>query len=377
MRPWEQEVNMTALLSRSLYFVAAFALFLLLWPNPITIFLAACLSCLTIPIYRKLRLNAEEWRRRLLAKPVKTRRDHFSLRFSRWMPITVYTLVIISGFFTPFAAIALLVSPQAVAGLQRLRELRDSNFQLPSHWVKYIEEAQHTLSEYPTLEKAVKDTFNNLDSLFTDAVGMLVSRSFGFVGSTMNIVWLTFLFLMLTILFTRYSRAIRKAFSRILRLPHSMLARFTLAVHKALKGIMLGIVLVALVQGTLCGVGFAVAGVNQPAFWGMLATMVAPIPAVGTALVWLPLCISLWFTGKTMAAVGLALWGALFISAIDNILRPFFLRQGIKAPFFVLILAILCGLSSFGAVGLIAGPVLLAISLQAFEEANHYHGRLF
>lgn len=135
---------------------------------------------------------------------------------------------------------------------------------------------------------------------------------------------------------------------------------------------MLGIVFVALVQGALCGIGFAVAGVNQPAFWGMLATLVAPIPAFGTALVWLPLCISLWFSGKTMAAICLALWGGLFISGVDNVLRPFFLRQGINASFFVLILSILCGLSVFGGVGLIAGPVLLAIAVQAYEEGSRY-----
>ena len=60
---------------------------------------------------------------------------------------------------------------------------------------------------------------------------------------------------------------------------------------------MFGIVFVALVRGALCGIAFAVAGINQPAFWGMLATLVAPIPAIGTALVWLPLCLSLWFSG--------------------------------------------------------------------------------
>lgn len=97
---------------------------------------------------------------------------------------------------------------------------------------------------------------------------------------------------------------------------------------------------------------------------------------VGTALVWLPLCLSLWFTGKTMAAVGLALWGMLAVAGVDNVLRPLFLRQGINAPFFVLIIAILCGLASFGPVGLIAGPVLLAFAMQAVEEGNriYQHG---
>ena len=71
-----------------------------------------------------------------------------------------------------------------------------------------------------------------------------------------------------------------------------------------------------------------------------------------------------------MAAVGLALWGIVVVAGVDNVLRPLFLQQGIKAPFFVLIIAILCGMSSFGPVGLIAGPVLLAFAIQAVEEGN-------
>ena len=130
----------------------------------------------------------------------------------------------------------------------------------------------------------------------------------------------------------------------------------------------------AIAQGVLCGIGFAVAGIKQPAFWGLLATVVAPIPFVGTALVWGPLCLSLWFSGATMPAVGLALWGTLAVTSVDNILRPLFLQQGINAPFFVLIVAILCGLGSFGPMGLIIGPVLLAIAMQAVEEAHQtYH----
>lgn len=366
---------MKALLPRLLYLIAVIAILLLLWPNPITIFLAACFSCLTLPVYRRLRAQAFNWRKRLGAKGSQTQTTRALERLARIFPLTAYILFIMVSFLSPIAALVVLVSPQAASGLQKLRELRAANFQIPEHWLQYLGRMRHALSDYPTFEKAVNDTINNLDSLVTDAVGMLMSRSFGFVGSTMTAIWLTFLFLMLTILFTQYARGIRKVFGRILRLPHFMLGRFILAVHKALKGVMLGIVLVALVQGALCGIGFAVAGVSQPAFWGLLATIVAPIPAIGTALVWFPLCVTLWFTGKTVAAIGLALWGALFVSGVDNVLRPFFLRQGIRAPFFVLILVILCGLSSLGPVGLIAGPVLLAIAMQALEEANRFYGR--
>lgn len=364
---------MTFPLPRLLYLLGALALYLLLWPNPITIFMAACLSCLTLPLYRRLRRETGTWRKHLEQTTPDSRGRRFLMAVSSYVPLGGYVAVILSSLLAPVAVLALLVSPQAVAGLARLRELQANNFQLPPHWLEYIHAVRRSLAEYPSIEKALNEAIDNIDTLFSDAVGMLVSRSFGFVGSTMTVLWTLFLFLMLTVLFTVYSRRIRKVACRIFHIPQELLARFTMAIHRALKAIMLGIVLVALAQGALCGVGFAVAGVNQPAFWGMLATLVAPIPMVGTAIVWGPLCISLWFSGKSMAAVGLALWGILAVAGVDNVLRPFFLRQGINAPFLVLILAILCGLSAFGAVGLIAGPVLLAFAMQSVEEANRYH----
>ncbi len=367
---------MVKFLPRSLYVLTCASCLLLVWQNPVMVFLAACFSCLTVPVYRKLYEKAQVWQKRLTSKPHLSGPERALLRLYRAFPITAYGLFIIISFLTPIAALILLVSPQATAGLSRLRELREANFQMPASWVLHLDRLREEIAKYPTIKKALNDTINNLDSMVTGYIGMLVSQGFGFLGSTVTLIWLTFLLLMLTILFTRYSRDIRKVCSRILRLPNSMLARFVNAIHKALKGVMLGIVLVAIVQGALCGIGFYFAGVNQPAFWGLLATLVAPIPAIGTAFVWFPLCVALWFTGKTVAAIGLALWGALFVSGVDNVLRPFFLRQGINAPFLVLILVILCGLSSFGAVGLIAGPVLLAIALQALDEANHYYGKI-
>lgn len=179
---------MIAFLPRTLYMVTAVALFMLVWPNPVTLFLAACFSCLTIPVYQKLKNQADRWQKKLALHPKPTKINQMLQRMAKNYPICAYALFIIFSFLAPFAVIALLVSPQAVAGMARLRELKASNFQLPPHWVQYLQELRRSLHEYPTIEKALNDTINNLDSMITDAVGMLVSRSFGFVGSTMNVV---------------------------------------------------------------------------------------------------------------------------------------------------------------------------------------------
>ncbi len=361
---------MTLTLPRLLYLLAALALYLLLWRNPVTIFMAACLSCLSLPLYRSLQMKGRMWRKRLEKTSGGHRWRKFRLALSSSLPLYSYITVLLSSILVPIAMFALLVTPQAAAGFERLRELQANNFQLPPDWVANIQQWRQSLAEYPRMEKMVSDFLQKLDAFFGDAMSMLLSRSMDFLGGTMTVLWTGFLFFTLTVIFTVYARHIRKISGRIFHIPQLMLGRFTAAIHRALRGILLGIILVAAAQGILCGIAFAVAGVRQPAFWGLLATLVAPIPAIGTAIVWLPLCLSLWFTGKSMAAIGLALWGVVVVAGVDNILRPLFLQKGINAPFFVLIIAILCGLASFGPVGLIAGPVLLAFALQAVEEGN-------
>ena len=252
-----------------------------------------------------------------------------------------------------------------------LQKLRESNFQIPQTWLDQWDSAKAWANELvPGLDRSLDDLFSSLYAYIGKGVSTIVSGSLGFVGGTMTAFWVVFLFLTLAIFATIYAERLHRLTLALTRMPAPMLARFVQAVRGALRGVLLGVVLVALAQGVLCGVGFAVAGVKQPAFWGMLACLVAPIPLVGTALVWIPLAIMLWFTGETLAAVGLYIWGTLAVAGIDNLLRPLFLRQGINAPIFILVLAILCGIATFGPVGLIAGPVLVAFGIQAIHEAD-------
>jgi len=201
-------------------------------------------------------------------------------------------------------------------------------------------------------------------------VRALVSGGFGFLGGTMIVFWTLFLFVTFSALGVAYAEQFRSMTLALSRLPGDMLDRFVQAIRAALRGVIMGIVLVPLAQGILCGIGFYAAGVPQPAFWGLLATFVAPIPLIGTTIVWAPLCAVLWFSDSMGAAIGLAVWGIVAVAGVDNVLRPLFLRRGINAPLFVLVLAILCGLSTFGPVGLVAGPVLVAFSFQAIREAD-------
>lgn len=139
------------------------------------------------------------------------------------------------------------------------------------------------------------------------------------------------------------------------------------AVGTTVHAVVFGIVLTALAQGTLAGLGYWAAGVGAPALWGAVTALVSLIPFVGP-VVWIGLSLALLAQGETGAALGLFLWGALVVSWVDNLIRPLAISGPTRIPFLLVFLAVLGGLNAFGLIGLFLGPVLLAVSMAIWRE---------
>ena len=139
------------------------------------------------------------------------------------------------------------------------------------------------------------------------------------------------------------------------------------AVGVTVRAVVFGIVLTALAQGLLAGLGYWVAGIAAPALWGVITALVSMIPFVGP-VVWIGLALSLLAQGETQAALGLFLWGALVVSWVDNLIRPLVISGPTKIPFLLVFLGVLGGLNAFGLIGLFLGPALLAISVGIWRE---------
>ncbi|HEX9205448.1 MAG TPA: AI-2E family transporter [Candidatus Deferrimicrobiaceae bacterium] len=134
------------------------------------------------------------------------------------------------------------------------------------------------------------------------------------------------------------------------------------------KAVVKGVGLTCIAQGALGGLGFWVAGLPSPLLFGTLMAFTALIPVVGTAIVWLPGVLYLFFTGKAGWGVGLLLWGALVVGQADNVLRPLLIGGRAGMPLPLLIVGILGGLFSFGLIGLVIGPLVLTVLLFVLEE---------
>ena len=127
------------------------------------------------------------------------------------------------------------------------------------------------------------------------------------------------------------------------------------------RAVVLGTLITSVVQGTLIGIGFAIAGVPSPLVFGAVGALTSLVPVVGTALVWVPACISLVATGHSGWAAFLLMWCVVLVAGSDNVIRPLVVSTSSNASTLLVFVGVLGGLSAFNFAGLFAGPVLLTL----------------
>src|SRR5690606_14516358 len=117
----------------------------------------------------------------------------------------------------------------------------------------------------------------------------------------------------------------------------------------------------AIIQGSLGGFIFWALGIPGALLWGVCMAIVSLIPAIGPALIWLPVAIYLLLTGQTIDALILTAFGAIVIGLIDNLLRPILVGRDTKMPDYIVLLSTLGGLAIFGINGFVVGPLVAAL----------------
>ena len=133
------------------------------------------------------------------------------------------------------------------------------------------------------------------------------------------------------------------------------------------RAVFMGIGVTALVQGTLLGIGFAIAGLPSPLVFGVLGVLLALVPVVGTALMWIPATIWLLLQGESGYALFMAGWGVIVVGGVDNILRPMLISGRVEVPTLAVFIGVMGGLSAFGFVGLFLGPIVLGLLVALFR----------
>ncbi|HOX26965.1 MAG TPA: AI-2E family transporter [Candidatus Krumholzibacteria bacterium] len=212
-----------------------------------------------------------------------------------------------------------------------------------------------------------EEILTRVGSLAGSASNWLVGALGDATVGTVHFVFLFFVMIYALYFFLIHGRSALDRILWYLPLAHSdeqrMLARFLSVTRATLKGTGL----IGLLQGTLGGLGFAVAGIESAAFWGAVMMLLSVIPGLGTAVVWVPAVVWFAMSGHWGAAIALSAYFVLVVGLVDNLLRPRVVGRDTQMPDLLVSLSTLGGLSLFGALGFIIGPIVGALFVTVWE----------
>ncbi|NTW51283.1 MAG: AI-2E family transporter [Chlorobiaceae bacterium] len=180
-------------------------------------------------------------------------------------------------------------------------------------------------------------------------------------------IFLLFIFLYTMFFFLKDGQAFLERVQYYLPLNQSdqkrLLGKFLSVTRATLKGTLV----IGIAQGTLAGVAFQVAGIDNAVFWGTIMAMLSILPLIGSALVWIPAIVVLALSGQYIQAMGLLLFCSLIVSQIDNIFRPILVGRDTQMHELFIFFGTLGGIGMFGAFGFIVGPVVAALFVTVWD----------
>lgn len=282
----------------------------------------------------------------------------------------VSTLLVITTIIVP----VVLVSSAVIRQLQGVASTAQGQVTALIADPAQTERLQHVLAlanEYLGVDEAqVRDA---LQQAATNASQFLVQGTVNVLGGALGFVLSTF-FVMFTMyyLFKDGPRAVA-ALRDMLPLGHERGDRLVARTADIISASVYGVVVIAVVQGALGGLMFWALGLPSPLVWGVVMIVFATIPMLGTFVVWVPAAIFLAASGHLVKAVVLTVWGAVVIGMVDNFLRPRLVGQRAQMHELLIFFSVLGGLQVFGVLGILLGPVVVALALgmlEAFRAAD-------
>lgn len=263
-----------------------------------------------------------------------------------------------------FSAISVFLGRALVAGLRDTYESLTGSVaakeRLSVFILQFVDRAIAWLSHYVPV--SVPNLQTTILSQAENAVSTLLTITAGLVGGVSALGLNAFITIFVLFFFFRDGRSMLRRVGVMLPLKPDQARRLFTRVRDTLDAIVYGTLAMAAIQGTLTGLAFWFLGLTSPVLWGLVATLLAVFPIVGTACVWGPAACLLFFSGHWIKAIILVMWGLAVVHPVDNILRPYLIGSRAKLSVLYVFFAVVGGLKAFGLLGLFIGPLILAVT---------------
>ena len=240
--------------------------------------------------------------------------------------------------------------------LQNLQSLQDvPGLRRPIAWVSQIVDLRKV------------NLAGSLSTILQQASLFLLSHSTGILSGIFNLIFDFFLMVVTMFFLFRDGRDMAAQ----LETWSPISARYTELIATTFQNVaratIIGSLLTALAQGTAAGVIFWALGVSNALFWGTLSAFFSLVPVVGAALIWVPWALYFLVTGQIWTGILMIVLQSVIVGSLDNVLRPVLIEGRIQMHTMIVFFAIMGGISYFGVLGMIFGPIIVAMGLTLLE----------
>ena len=267
------------------------------------------------------------------------------------------------GLIVPGVLLGFYFVREGIQAAQRLQDLAASgrlNWAVRI-WASLAERLGQSNTDLGT---AVQDAARALAAFLAGSLG-------GIVANVAQLILYLFLMLFALFYFLRDGKAIMGVVRRLLPFDEPLRERMLTEAQRLIHASVTVSVLIAVLQGSICAIAFALAGIGAPIFWGLVMSFMSLLPVVGAWPVWLPAAIWLLVTGQIGRGILLlAICGGI-AGTIDNLLRPILLSEHSRLDGLMVFVSVLGGIAAFGMIGLVLGPIVFATALAVLDVYTH------
>lgn len=263
----------------------------------------------------------------------------------------------LAAFMSVIFFILIIVGPLLGLGILIFNQTQDLYFSLLQNTSGTF---LHTLED--NINKFLpSNLYINMDQKVSEMVAFLTRNIAVIFTSTLTTLFSFFLTIISMFFFLKDGSRWKKEVILLSPLADRDDQKIIKRLSSSVNGIIKGYLLIALIQGTLMGVGLAIFGVPSPALWGVIAGIGSLLPTIGTAIVSIPAVLFLLATGHLPQAIGMGIWAFLIVGWIDNLLNPIVISSKIKIPQILVLFSVLGGLALMGPVGFLFGPLIISL----------------
>jgi len=329
-----QRFNIRWLALLAITVVAIYLCWLIVYPFIDVIIWSVVLAVVCYPLYQRMQ-------RRFPAPP--------------WLASLLTVILIIVVALIPIMVLAVSAASQVPDGIQMAQD--------------GVNKAKAFLAGNSRIAQYIHQYVNpdDIGEQLKAVAGPAVQRSLSIAGGVFSVL-IKIAFTMFALFYLlRDAPSITRAAINLLPLEEPQTRRVFQRCREVIKASVQGVMVIAAVQGIIGGIMFAAVGLPSSVLWGFVMFITALVPAVGSAIVWVPAMIILAIEGQWWKAGVILVVGGVIVSSIDNVLRPRLVGEKARLHDLVIFFSVLGGLQAFGVAGLFVGPVIVALTLAVIE----------